>query len=255
MYDDLAAIYDTLMRDVPYQRWLERIDGWLEAYGVSKKNIKDDDEKNLVVELACGTGTFTEMLAGLGYDMLGIDNAPAMLSVAAEKKTRKGSHTLYLCQDMREMELFSTVGAIICVCNSLNYLLGEDELLATFRLVHNYLYPGGLFIFEFNTTYKYAFVLAETMIAENHEACAYIWENCYYPDEGLTESELTFFIREKDGRFRRCQETHRQRGYELEEVKGLLESAGLELVLAVDDDTGGAPKEKSEMVFVMARKG
>jgi SAM-dependent methyltransferase len=255
MYRDFAAIYDILMQDAPYQRWLKRVDGWIEAYGVSAKKTEDDDEKNLVVELACGTGTFTEMLANLGYEMIGIDNAPAMLSVAAEKKSRNQSQTLYLRQDIRELELYSTVGTIVCVCDSLNYLLSEEDLLATFRLVQNYLYPNGLFIFDFNTVYEYETVCGETTIAENHDLCSFIWENYYHSKENMNECDLTFFIKESDGRFRRCQETHRQRGYELEQMKRLLRAAGLEFVLAVDDNTDGASDEESERVFVLARKG
>jgi SAM-dependent methyltransferase len=253
MYEDFAAVYDTIMRGVPYQKWLKRIDGWIEAYGVSEKRGAGEDEKNLVLDLACGTGTFTEMLADLGYDTIGIDRSPAMLCVATEKKNRFGSLTLYLCQEMQAMELFGTVGTIVCLFDSLNYLLAEDELLTTFRLVRNYLYPGGLFIFDFNTVHRFRDVLGEATMVESLDSCTFIWENYYHHDEEINEAYLTFFIKEKDGRFRKCQEIHQQRGYEPEQMKHWLELAGLELVLAIDDDTEGAPCAESERVFAVAR--
>jgi SAM-dependent methyltransferase len=257
MYTGFAVIYDTLMQNVPYIEWRDRIDRWITAYGISEKNTgnADNDEKNLVVELGCGTGILTEMLAELGYDMIGLDLSPPMLTVAAEKKERNNSKTLYLNQDMRKMELYSTVGTFICICDSLNYLLAEEVVLATFKLVANYLYPGGIFIFDFDTVYKYAAVMGNRTIAESREDCALIWDNYYHRSERLNEYDLTFFIREADGRYRRHQETHIQRGYELAQMQRLLELAGLEFVLAADNHREIEPNERSEKIFVVARKG
>ena len=175
-YQDFAYVYDELMDATPYEAWCERIDGLIRKYGISKPSaILDgdcadeecfdeecccdefdresllDSERNLVVDLGCGTGTLTELLYQKGYDMIGIDNAEEMLNVAMEKKAESGSEILYLLQDMRELELYSTVGTVVSVCDSVNYILEEDELAETFSLVNNYLYPGGIFIFDFNT--------------------------------------------------------------------------------------------------------
>jgi SAM-dependent methyltransferase len=256
MYTSFALIYDTLMQNVPYAEWRDRIDRWITAYGISQKNTAsaDNDEKNLVVDLGCGTGIMTEMLAELGYDMIGLDLSPPMLTVAMEKKAQNGSQTLYLNHDMRKMELYSTAGTFICICDSLNYLLAEEEVLATFKLVANYLYPGGIFIFDFDTVYKYAAVMGNRTIAESQEDCALIWDNYYHRSERLNEYDLTFFIKEADGRYRKHQETHIQRGYELAQIKRLLDLAGLEFVLAVDNHQEAEPNERSEKIFVVARK-
>lgn len=211
-YGDFAYVYDAFMDNTPYEEWCGYVCESIKKYGVSRPGRKSVDllesEKNLVVDLGCGTGTLTQMLYEAGYDMIGVDNSETMLSVAMEKRDSAGSEILYLLQDMRELELYSTVGTVISVCDSVNYILEEDELLTVFKLVNNYLYPGGLFIFDFNTVYKYAEVIGDATIAENREDCSFIWENYYHEEEEINEYDLTIFVREEDGRFRRFQENH-----------------------------------------------
>ncbi|MDE6963528.1 MAG: class I SAM-dependent methyltransferase [Lachnospiraceae bacterium] len=213
-----------------------------------------DSEKNLVLDLGCGTGTLTELLYQKGYDMIGVDYSEEMLGIALEKKESSGSEILYLCQDMRELDLYSTVGTVVCVCDSVNYLLENDEVEETFALVNNYLYPGGLFIFDFNTVYKYEKVIGDAVIAENRDACSFIWENYYHGEERLNEYDLTIFVQEEGELFRRFTETHFQRGYTLEEMKGFVEKAGMEIVLVLDADTRKEPEEKSERIYIAARE-
>ena len=257
-YQDFAYVYDELMDNTPYRDWCERIITLIGKYGVSKPERDSEDllasERNLVVDLGCGTGTLTELLYEKGYDMIGVDNSESMLSVAMEKKEKSGSEILYLLQDMRELELYSTVGTVVSVCDSLNYILEEQELLKLFSLVNNYLYPGGIFIFDFNTEYKYREIIGDTTIAENREDCSFIWENFYDPEEEMNEYDLTVFVKEQDGRFRRFTETHFQRGYRVEQMTALVESAGMSVVEVLDADTGEAVTEISERVYVVARE-
>ena len=146
--------------------------------------------------------------------MIGIDNAADMLEMAMEKRVKSGLDILYLLQDMRSFELYGTVGAVVSVCDSVNYLLEEEDVVETFRLVNNYLYPGGLFIFDFNTVYKYEIVIGDTTIAENREECSFIWDNFYHEEEEINEYDLTIFVQEdeKPDLYRKFQETHYQRG-------------------------------------------
>ena len=209
-------------------------------------------EKNQVVDLGCGTGTLTEMLYQKGYDMIGIDNSDSMLSVAMEKRQVSGSNILYLLQDMRELELYSTVGTVISVCDSINYILEEAELLEVFQLVNNYLYPGGIFIFDFNTVYKYEEVIGDATIAENREECSFIWENFYHEEEEINEYDLTVFVQEEGGLFRKFQENHYQRGYRPETIRTLLQEAGLKLIQMIDGDTRGPVTAESERIYVVA---
>ena len=208
----------------------------------------------LVLDLGCGTGNMTELLAKEGYDMIGVDNAEEMLEIAMEKREKSGHDILYLLQDMREFELYGTVRAVVSVCDSVNYIDEEEDLTEVFRLVNNYLDPGGVFIFDFNTLYKYREILGDRTIAENREDCSFIWDNYYYEEERINEYELSIFIREKENLFRRYEETHFQRGYTLDEMIRMIKDSGLEFVTAYDAFTREAPKEDSERIYVIARE-
>lgn len=158
-YSDFAQVYDEFMDETPYEEWADFLASLIEKYGISKPCRSGkwaepsgqqellETERNLVLDLGCGTGTLTELLYRKGYDMIGIDNSEDMLNIAMAKKENSGSEILYLCQDMREIDLYSTVGTVISVCDSVNYLLEDSDVEETFRLVNNYLYPGGIFIF------------------------------------------------------------------------------------------------------------
>ena len=260
IYTDFARVYDELMDNTPYEMWCNRLDQLIASYGVSRPTRDAegilDSERNLVVDLGCGTGTLTEMLYQKGYDCIGLDNSEEMLNIAMDKKAESGSEILYLHQDMRELYLYSTVGTVISVCDSVNYILEEEELLQVFRLVNNYLYPGGIFIFDFNTDYKYREVIGNTTIAENREDCSFIWENYYNHTSMINEYELTLFVREDEeaSLYRKYQESHFQKAYTLREMRGLLEKAGLKFVAAYDAYTKKAPMYTSERITVIARE-
>lgn len=257
-YLDFASVYDELMDETPYEKWCETIVSLIEKYGISKpeRDVTDilASERNLVLELGCGTGTMTELLYQKGYDMIGIDNSPAMLQEAAAKRQSSGSEILYLCQDMREIDLYSTVGTVVSVCDSINYLLENEDVADTFAGIAKYLYPGGIFIFDFNTVYKYRQVIGDATIAENREHCSFIWENYYHEEEQLNEYDLTLFLEERDGLFRKAEETHYQRGYTPKEMRAFVEQAGMETLLLMDADTGKEPDETSERVCMVAKK-
>ena len=161
---------------------------------------------------------------------------------------------LYLCQDMREFELYGTVRAVISICDSMNYLLEEADLLTVFKLVNNYLDPKGLFIFDLNTRYKYEILLGETTISENREEGSFIWDNYFDEEEGINQYDLTLFIREEGDLYRKYEETHFQRVYELETVKRLLKEAGLMFVAAYDAFTKEPVREDSERIYIIARE-
>ncbi|GFI02233.1 dTDP-3-amino-3,4,6-trideoxy-alpha-D-glucopyranose [Muribaculaceae bacterium] len=272
-YTDFAGVYDIFMDDTPYEAWADFLVSLIEKYGISapiassskmeercaghmeeKREEILKSERNLVLDLGCGTGTLTELLYKRGYDVIGVDNSEDMLNIALAKREKTGSGILYLCQDMRELDLYSTVGTVVCVCDSINYLLEDEEVEDTFSLVHNYLYPGGIFIFDFNTVYKYEKVIGDTTIAENRETCSFIWENYYHEQERVNEYDLTIFAREDSGLFRRFSETHFQRGYTLSEMTAFVKKAGMEVVLVLDADTHKEPGEDSERIYVVARE-
>lgn len=243
-YKSFARVYDMFMDNVPYEEWCEYLAGLLEEYGITE---------GLVLDLGCGTGSITEMLAKKGYDMIGVDNSEDMLEIAAEKREKSGMDILYLMQDMREFELYGTVGAAVSICDSINYIPEYEDLVQVFSLVNNYLDPDGIFIFDCNTEYKYKELLADNVIAENREDGSFIWENYYYEDERVNEYDLTLFIREGE-QYTRYEETHYQRCYSLEEIKSAIERAGMKLEAVYDAFTKKAPEPDSERIYVIARE-
>ena len=208
-YSDFARVYDIFMDNVEYEKWAEYLIGSLKEYGI---------EDGIVLELGCGTGVMTELLAESGYDMIGVDNSEEMLGEAMEKRAESGHEILYLEQDMREFELYGTVRAIVSVCDCMNYITEEEDLLTVFKLVNNYLDPDGIFIFDMNTPYKYRFLPRE------------------------------------DGLYERDEEIHYQKAYEPEKIRELLEKAGLIPLAVYDAYTKDAPKPDSGRLTFVARE-
>ena len=245
-YTDFAKVYDTFMDETPYEEW---------CLYLKQKLAEDGITDGLVLELGCGTGTLTQLFEDAGYDMIGVDNSVEMLEEANRKKAEEGRNILYLLQDMQEFELYGTVRAVICACDSINYLTEREDLVQCFRLVNNYLDPKGLFLFDFNTVHKYRDVIGDTVIAENREDCSFIWENYFDEENSINEYELTLFIEDAEsGLYQKHVETHYQRGYELAEIKACLEEAGLVFVSAYEDYTEQAADGDSERILVIARE-
>lgn len=273
-YSSFARVYDLFMDNVPYEEWCEYIKSLLREYGI---------EDGLVLDLGCGTGKITRLLAAAGYDMIGVDNSEEMLEIAREAEfdmdveaefadgsddgqedtgevrdeqetSAKANSILYLLQDMREFELYGTVRAVVSICDSMNYILKEQDLLTVFRLVNNYLDPAGIFIFDLNTIYKYKEELGETTISENREEGSFIWENYYDEKSRINEYDLTLYIKEEGELYRRYEEMHYQRAYALDTVKRLLAEAGMEFVAAYDAFTREPVRADSERIYVIARE-
>lgn len=240
-YGSFAQVYDMFMDNVPYEEWRDFLVKTFRSYGI---------EDGLLLDLGCGTGKLTRLMDEAGFDMIGVDNAYEMLDIA---KTNSPENILYLMQDMREFELYGTVRGVYSACDSINYILDEDELREVFSLVNNYLDPGGIFIFDFNSSFKYHTLLAENTFAETREDGSFIWENFFDEEEGINEYDLTLYIREEE-HFLRFQELHYQKCYELATIKQLLEEAGLEFVEAYDAYTNTPVKEDSDRILVIARE-
>lgn len=241
-YTSFAQVYDLFMDNVPYEEWCEYIRDILHQYGI---------EDGLLLDLGCGTGKMCRIMSQYGYDLIGIDNSIEMLDIAREQND---AGILYLNQDMREFELYGTVRAVYCACDSVNYILSEEELTSVFKLVNNYLDPRGLFVFDFNPEYKYRELLAENTFAENREDGSFIWENYYDEEEEINEYDLTLFIKDDHGKFERFGETHFQKSYTLEAMRRLIEAAGMEYVAAYDAYTFDPVREDSERITIIARE-
>lgn len=244
-YNSFAWVYDAFMDNIPYDQWTEYLVDLLKEHGVSK---------GLLLDMGCGTGNITERLAACGYDMIGIDNSEEMLMEARDKMVESGADILYLLQDMRSFELYGTVAAVVSICDSMNYILEKDDLQEVFRLVNNYLDPGGVFIFDFNTPYKYKEIIGDQVIAENREDCSFIWENSFDENEQINIYDLTIFIQESPELFRRYHETHYQKAWTIEDFVQASEQAGMEVMAVYDAFTHDAPKPHSERLYMIVRE-
>lgn len=220
-YTVLANYYDALNTGVDYRAIADYCDAAVEKWGLP--------DTKLALDLACGTGGVTLELAGRGYDMIGIDCSEEMLAVAATKIPPEGARILWLQQDMREFELYGTVGLIVSALDSVNYLTDPESLAVCFGLVHNYLDPGGLFIFDVNTKYKYENVLAcrDYVLEADGVICA--WRSEYSAKSGLCRFYLSFFTDEGKGLWRRRDEVQTERCYSDRKIRSLLAEAGFEL--------------------------
>ena len=280
-YTGFAEVYDMFMDNVPYDKWAKYLQKLLKENGA---------KEGIVCELGCGTGKMTRRLRDMGYDMIGIDISQDMLQIAMEQETilkkagtqndtksdkKKNYEILYLNQDMREFELYGTVAAVVSVCDSMNYITEKDDLLQTFKLVRNYLDPGGVFIFDMNTPYYYKKKLGEQTICENRDEGSFIWENYYDPDTKINEFDMTIYIRRnsegqnafktsKDKKtagktnnavyYERFEETHFQRAYSIAEVKALLKKAGLKDIKVYKAFTKDDPDSVTERIYFISAK-
>ena len=295
MYTHFAQVYDLFMDNVDYEAWSKELIALLKKDGIAD---------GLICELGCGTGAMTTRLADAGYDMIGIDVSEEMLGIAqrnellrrhpelraendGDPEKAEASPTrpdiLYLLQDMRAFELYGTVRAVVSVCDSLNYITEEEDLLQVFRLVNNYLDPGGLFLFDMTTAARYA-AIGDSTIAEDRPGGSFIWENTYDAEQKLNRYDLTLFLpvpgeeetsaqrvqvewdnagaaaedfpqaEESGCLYRRYNETHFERAYDLRTIRRLLEEAGLQFVSATEAYTDAPVTEQTERMLVLARE-
>ena len=245
IYENFAAIYDVLMEDIPYDIWISQIESLWKKHGVSPK---------LVLELGCGTGNTTYLFEHKGYSMIGLDYSGEMLAQALAKKPC-GSDILFLQQDMREFELYGTVDAIISVFDCMNYILTVPDLCRVFKNAHNYLNPGGLFIFDYNTRERFIDISEGRTISRMFPEAACILENFYNEDEDINEFTGSFFVREEDsGLYRRFDEYHFQKAFDIPEMTEAAKASGLEIIDVVDADFMDNFTKASERLYVVCRK-
>jgi len=254
-YGAIARVYDRLNAEIDYAAWADFVEACFSRYLETKPE--------LLLDLACGTGSMTMALRRRDYDMIGVDGSPDMLSVAYERAAENElSGILYLLQDMRSFELYGTVGAVTCCLDSINYLLDEQDVLATFKNVHNYLDPDGLFLFDVNSPYKFkhvygdnAYVLEDELTDEDGgiQAVYCGWQNHYDEQTGVCTFDLSLFEEREDGGYDRSDESQCERCYSQEELRKLLEQTGFELLGCFGDWDFSEPKDDCERYYFVAR--
>ncbi|MFO7612849.1 MAG: class I SAM-dependent methyltransferase [Clostridia bacterium] len=242
MYGDAAAYYDILTSDIDYGKYAMYFND------IFKRHM--DRIPDAVMDLGCGTGSLTIKLAGMGYDMTGIDASPEMLGEAYAKGNPR---ILWINQDFTEIDLFGTYDAAVSLLDCVNHLPGEREVEKYFRLVHNYLNPGGLFVFDINSEYKFREVFSSNVFYSVSDDFTYIWQNDYIDDERTCEMEITIFIRE-NMLYKRVDTYNTERAYAVADMKDLLKKSGFDIVDVYNDLTFDEPGEKAERIFFVSRK-
>ncbi|NOV03546.1 class I SAM-dependent DNA methyltransferase [Paenibacillus planticolens] len=251
-YEEFAYTYDRLMNTMPYKDWLCFVKESFERFGVKPETI---------VDLGCGTGNLTIPLALEGYHLTGIDLSEDMLAVADQKAGEglarlRGGAVRWLQQDLREWELGEPVDVAISFCDSLNYLLEEEDIVDAFRQTYAGLKPGGLFLFDVHTPQQlFAYAEAQPFFL-NEDDVAYIWTSELDEDRVQIQHDLTIFVKESGSKelFRRIDETHEQRAYALEWLEQMLRAAGFREVHKAADFTWDQPTEETERAFFVAKK-
>lgn len=241
-YTFLAERYDQLTTDVNYPRWADYVQWHFK---------KQKQEVRTVVELACGTGSLTCLLAKRGYQMTAIDLSPDMLSIASQKC--EDQPVLFLCQDMSRLTLLEQVDAVICCLDSVNYVTKPAALKRTFQRVHQYLKPGGLFLFDAKTPLALENADDQIYLDETEEVFC-VWRGEYDARRRICGYGIDLFCQREDGAWERESEYHEEYAYTPDELEEYLREAGFQNIKQFGNLKKQSPKEGEDRIFFAARK-
>jgi len=243
-YGIFAQYYDSLTGNVAYDKRCDYLTEIIRQYR---------PDANLLLDLACGTGSLSFEFAQKGFDVIGVDASAEMLSVAMEKQAETGTNVLFLCQKMQDLDLFGTIDAAVCTLDSINHLLNASDVQQTFRKVSLFLEPGGVFVFDVNSEYKHAEVLGNETFVFDFDPVFCVWQNSYRAALRRTRIQLDFF--ERNGQlYRRSSESFEEQVYATEDLTKWLESAGMEVLGVYAEQTFEAPKSDTERLVFVTRK-
>ncbi|MGI5958683.1 MAG: class I SAM-dependent DNA methyltransferase [Massiliimalia sp.] len=243
-YENFAASYDELTRNVDYEARGEYFHRILRQYG---------KDHGILLDLACGTGTLSEYFAAQGYDVIGVDSSEEMLNLALEKKMESQSNVMYLCQQMQQLDLFGTVDIVICALDSLNHLADLEEVAQTLDRVSLFLNENGLVVFDVNTIYKHEQVLGNHTFVYDCPDVYCVWQNTLQ-DNHVVQIDLDLFeYDEENDCYYRSEEHFCERAYSHEELCSVLEQTGFELLAVYGDDSFDPPEETTQRAVYVLR--
>lgn len=243
-YGIFANYYDTLTSNIPYDIRGEYFNVLIEKY---------KGKGGFLVDLACGTGSLSEVMYDLGYDVMGIDMSCDMLSIAMDKKYDNGKDIMYVCQDMRELELYGSMDICLCALDSINHVIDKNDVQAIFNKVSYYLDEDGLFIFDVNTPYKHQEILKNNTFIYDYDEVYCIWQN-NLKKENVIEISLDLFCKNEDNTYSKFEESFSERSYSHNEILTFIENSKLTLVDFFAEDSFEKPKETTQRVVYIAKK-
>lgn len=244
-YGKFAWFYDRLTDNVEYDKIAAAVDRYVERFG---------GRKNILLDIACGTGSLCERFAKMGYDVIGIDSSEQMLNAALDKKYDSGLPIQYLCQDMTKLDMYGTVDVTVCTLDSINHLTDIEAVMKVFERVSLFAYPDGLFIFDVNTVYKHREVLSNNAFVYDLDGLFCVWQNEYNAEDSSVDIYLDFFERNGQGGYNRYQESFAEQAYSRELLRQCLNKAGFEVLGEYDGYTDAPPAEDSERIVYVVRK-
>lgn len=245
MYSEFSSVYDRLMTDVDYPRRASELLRLFEKY---------DRRPTLLLDLACGTGGFSNEMASRGIQVIGVDISPEMLNIAGSRSRELGLDVLYLCQNAAELDLYGTVDGAICCMDSINHITDYRTLCKAFKKVSLFLEPKRLFIFDVNTLYKHKTVLGNNTFVFEENGIYCVWDNEYDAKRRLTSAALDFFAEQPDGSYIRSSDTVEERCYSTAMLKKALAAAGLETLAVCGEFTDSPPLKNAERAIFITRK-
>ncbi|MGH2318198.1 class I SAM-dependent DNA methyltransferase [Planococcus sp. SE5232] len=238
-YGKFAAVYDGLMEDIPYEKYVE----WVASHAPSGK----------LLDVACGTGTLSQLFAEMGYDVTASDLSEDMLTVANQRFQEANQSIPVLQLSMDNLEGLDGFDLVTIAIDSLNYLQTEQQVQQTFKEIYASLNPGGHFFFDVHSIFKVDGVYMDSPFVYDAEEIAYIWHTEPGEAEHSVIHDMTFFVRQ-NGLFERFEETHEQRTFSVDVYTKWLEAAGFSVESVTADFSDQAPDEESERIFFHAKK-
>ena len=243
-YGSFAYFYDRLTRNVPYEDMARQIERYTERFG---------GRKDILLDLACGTGSLSERLAGLGFDVIGVDSSEEMLNCALDKKFDSGLPIQYLRQDMRSLDMFGTIDVTVCSLDGINHLENKEDVLKVFERVSLFCDPAGLFIFDVNTLHKHRDVLADNAFIYSLGDVYCGWQNEYSPEDDSVRIYLDIF-EEENGKYTRYSEEFGEIYLSHEDIVSLLDKAGMTVLAVYDGYSDELLNESSERAVYVCKK-
>ncbi len=244
-YSVFARYYDSLTANIDYKKRAEYFNSIIEKFRQT--------EGNILLDLACGTGSIAEEMAKIGYDVIGVDYSDEMLGIALDKKFESGLNIQYLCQDMRKLDLYGSMDVTVCALDSINHLGSLRDVKKVFQNVALFSEPNGLFIFDINTLYKHRNILADNTFTYETDKVFCVWENTLVPETDEVKMNLEFFELEENGMYSRSSDSFSEKAYSEESIEMLLNECGFEVLGKFGDDTMLPPACDSQRIVYAAR--